>query len=205
MSYQPEERYWTDYLRIALPVVGLLLMLGLFWYWASNVIGDSGNSNRPSPTAAVAIINAQTTTPTTQPTVDISAQPNVTATTAGNPGVATETTGTTGNSTSGNSANSGNSSANSGNASNAANSSGNGSNPSKFNVDDTVQTNTDSVRMRDDHSTSGAVVETLSTGSQLIVTGPGIKDGDYIWVPVTDATDSSVKGYVAEDFLEAVP
>ena len=27
MSYQPEERYWTDYLRIAFPVLGLLLLL----------------------------------------------------------------------------------------------------------------------------------------------------------------------------------
>ena len=28
VSYQPEERYWTDYLRIALPVFGLLLLIG---------------------------------------------------------------------------------------------------------------------------------------------------------------------------------
>ena len=66
MSYQPEERYWTDYLRIALPVVGLLLMLGLFWYWASKVIGDNGNSPKPTATVQVAVITAEAPTATTQ-------------------------------------------------------------------------------------------------------------------------------------------
>ena len=40
MSYESEERYWTDYLRVALPVSGLLLMLALFWWWAQQFIGD---------------------------------------------------------------------------------------------------------------------------------------------------------------------
>lgn len=39
-GYQEEERYWTDYLRIAAPVVGVILMLGLVWFWVANMLGD---------------------------------------------------------------------------------------------------------------------------------------------------------------------
>ena len=47
-SYYTEERYWTDYLRIAAPVLGVILMLGLLWFWISNLIGKPAS---PTPTA----------------------------------------------------------------------------------------------------------------------------------------------------------
>jgi hypothetical protein len=218
VSYQPEERYWTDYLRIALPVVGLLLMLGLFWYWASNVIGDSGNSNKPSPTAQVAIINAQTPTVTNTPVVDVNAQANLTPTTAppNNGGPASEATSTTGgnaasnnsganssnSSDTGNAADTGNTTANSGNSSDTGNSSGSTENPSKFNKGDTVVTN-DSVNMRSDHTTAADVVEPLDPGVQLNVIGDaGVKDGDYVWIQVEDPSSGS-SGWVADQFVDA--
>lgn len=55
MSQPSEERYWTDYLRIALPVLGLLLLIGLLWFWASALIGG------PSSTPPVATVVAQVT------------------------------------------------------------------------------------------------------------------------------------------------
>ena len=42
-GYQPEERYWTDYLRIAAPVVGVILMLGLVWFWVANMLSDDND------------------------------------------------------------------------------------------------------------------------------------------------------------------
>ena len=63
MSYQPEERYWTDYLRIALPVIGLLLLIGLLWYWASALIGDGGDQPPPTPDLAAVITPVNEATP----------------------------------------------------------------------------------------------------------------------------------------------
>lgn len=68
-QHQPEERYWTDYLRIALPVIGLLLMIGLLWYWATQLIGDSPETTDPA-TEGVGLVS-EGTPPPTQPTVQI--------------------------------------------------------------------------------------------------------------------------------------
>lgn len=82
-AYQSEERYWTDYLRIALPIAGLLLLLSVFWYWASSFIGDDSNGTQtpvvavnvtpesqvsPTPTLQEAIVLSTPTTGIEQPT-----------------------------------------------------------------------------------------------------------------------------------------
>lgn len=83
-QHQPEERYWTDYLRIALPVIGLLLMIGLLWFWATQLIGDSPETTDPAteevglvsegtavPTEAVVQTEGQTTQPGDDSTIGI--------------------------------------------------------------------------------------------------------------------------------------
>lgn len=77
VSYQPEERYWTDYLRIALPVIGLLLLIGLLWYWASALIGDGGSEVSPTPELAAVItpVNEATPAPPTATAVVIAPTP----------------------------------------------------------------------------------------------------------------------------------
>lgn len=210
MSYQPEERYWTDYLRIALPVVGLLLMLGLFWYWASNVIGDSGNSNKPTSVAQV-VMTANTATATAPALLNIGttapAVPTATvASAAGNSGPATEANGANGANSASNGTNAGTTAA--GNA--AGNTSGNtatgnssSGNPSKYAKGDTVTTNSD-VRMRADHNATAAILEDISSGTQLNVTGDGVKDGEFIWIPVDDPSTSQ-SGWVADTFVDMTP
>lgn len=47
ISFQPEERYWTDYLRILLPVAGLLILVGLLWWWATEIIGGPTGTEPP--------------------------------------------------------------------------------------------------------------------------------------------------------------
>jgi hypothetical protein len=218
VSYQPEERYWTDYLRIALPVVGLLLMLGLFWYWASKVIGDTGNSAKPTATAQVAVITAAAPTATTPALVQLTPQPAETATNAAGP--ATESNSTAANganaATNGNTANpttssgtsnaSGNSSGNA-NGNSSANSSGgnssSGSNPSQFKKGDTVVTNTGDVNLRADHTTDSEAIDSLAEGTELNVIGDaGVKEGGYTWIQVQDPSTGN-EGWVADSLVSA--
>jgi hypothetical protein len=65
-QHQPEERYWTDYLRIALPVIGLLLMIGLLWYWATQLIGDTPETTEPA-TEEIGLVSQSTPEPTEDP------------------------------------------------------------------------------------------------------------------------------------------
>src|SRR3954469_12376428 len=62
VSDQSEDRYWTDYVRVATPIVGLLLLLGVFWYWANSLIG--ADSSTLPPTAVLTVIPDDTPTPT---------------------------------------------------------------------------------------------------------------------------------------------
>ncbi len=64
-GYQPEERYWTDYLRIAAPVVGVILMLGLVWFWVANMLSDDNDETAADDTdTAGPVIPTETETPT---------------------------------------------------------------------------------------------------------------------------------------------
>jgi hypothetical protein len=72
VSYESEDRYWTDYLRVALPVIGLLLMLALFWWWAQQFIGDDGGAGDLAQATQSAIVaTAPAPTPTNTVAVDI--------------------------------------------------------------------------------------------------------------------------------------
>jgi hypothetical protein len=44
-SYYEEERYWTDYLRIAAPILGVIVLVILLWFWIANFLGDDGDDD----------------------------------------------------------------------------------------------------------------------------------------------------------------
>ena len=72
IQFQPEERYWTEYLRIALPIIGLLLMIGLFWFWAAELTDDDGGPDDPVGTevpGTTEIITPESTPRPTDPPV----------------------------------------------------------------------------------------------------------------------------------------
>jgi hypothetical protein len=93
-TYYPEERYWTDYLRIAAPVLGVIILLAIAWFWLSHLIGDGNNGSAvditPSSSSNPALLASPTaTTPAGTPMVVATA----TSTSAsGTPSTSTEIT-----------------------------------------------------------------------------------------------------------------
>lgn len=179
VSYQREdERYWTDYLRVALPIVGLLLLFGLLWFWLSSIIGDD-NNDKPTATAtaAVALITQPAPTATAVAVAGITptVQTNPPTQVAGEPTTPPEQTATEAPAQAG-----------------------------TFKKGDLVVT-TDSVRLRSDPSTASDdnILESLEKGTELQIASSTSKDADgYTWWKVTD-TASDVTGWVVEDFIEA--
>jgi hypothetical protein len=183
VSYQPEERYWTDYLRIALPVVGLLLMLGLFWYWASAVIGDDDeNQPTPRPTNEVAVITEPVPTNTTQPQVELNPQtitPEPTPRPTDDPNT-TEDDATE----------------EATEPPDEENSPGKG-----FSAGDSVVVASEA-NLRADGSLEAEVIDQLPEGTELEVISEAVESGGYFWLEVR-VTETDQEGYIADEFIEA--
>jgi hypothetical protein len=189
-GYQPDERYWTDYLRIAFPVIGILLMLGLFWFWANELIGDD-DGNNPTPTTIVGQNTNPTSSPTGEanspplteetPTEQADAEPTGTQDTEAQP---TRTPRTAENSPTPDEGD------------DDSGSSGD------FAEGDVVVTSDAGVRFRSEPALDdGNVIAELPEGTELTVTGPPEEDSDgNVFVPVED--EDGEAGYVSADFVE---
>lgn len=60
----PDDRYWTDYLRIALPVIGLLLVIAVFWFWAQQLIDNNGEDTPATEPGLAEVVETATVAPT---------------------------------------------------------------------------------------------------------------------------------------------
>lgn len=171
-----------------LPVVGLLLLLGLFWYWASTLIGDD-NDSPESPTAAVVI----TQMPSVEtPTQETNIVPDESTQTADN----AQPTNTPQDAASGDETP----------TEEATTDAGNGDQPvsDAFAVDDVVVTN-DSANLRTDPTADSDAVTVLAAGTELIVIGGPEADEsveDRIWWQVRDEATGD-EGWVVEDAIDA--
>lgn len=184
VHFQPEERYWTEYLRIALPIIGLLLMIGLFWYWASQLAGNGNNGDDPvsteSPGTVELIAQESTPAPTVQvidqPTQELAEPPASTPDQAGETDAPVdpepEETPVPDEETA----------------------------AGDFASGDFVVT-TDGVRMRSDGTTSAEIVQELPAGEVLEVQSGPVEADDYTWYEVI-ISDTNEAGWVASEFFE---
>ncbi len=202
------ERYWTDYLRIALPIIGLILMLSVFIFWVGSIINDNNGNGDVTPTGEVAL---STTTPVP------GAANNVTATVPPAQSAAPSTAGGAGASPSEaasdqpatepttppdeTASTAPDQQPTDQPSTDAAVTETPADGGATFAVDDSVVTS-QSVNLRSEASNAddGTILRTLDAGAELTIIGEPENDGEFDWYPVSDADG---KGYVREDFLEA--
>ena len=202
------QRYWTDYLRIALPIIGLILMLSVFIFWVGSIINGNDGNGAVTPTGEVAL---STTTPVP------GAANNVTATVAPAQSAAASSAGDAGSSpteTASDQPTAEPTTTPDESASTApdqqptdqpspdeAPTETPGSGAAAFAVDDAVVT-TESVNLRSVAASTdeGTIIRILDAGADLTIIGEPENDGEFDWYPVSDADG---KGYVREDYLKA--
>lgn len=200
VSYQPEERYWTDYLRVALPVVGLLLMLGLFLFWANKLIDPGDDSSGPavviSETETAEVIGAASPIATATVAPDLTANAGAEPTTApADQGAAVATA------TSAPAAAAEDPTA----TAEAAGTDGGDTADAEFQIDQSVQVNDTTVNLRAEANTTADVVMVLDELQQMTVIDGPVEGETYFWYQVQfeDADGETVQGWVASDFIEA--
>ncbi len=201
------ERYWTDYLRIALPIIGLILMLSVFIFWVGSIIDGNNDDADVTPTGEVAL---STTTPvpgagavTATVAPAQSAAPNngdegsSSPSEAASEQPATEPTSTPDAAATTPPESEATDEVPPDEATQAAPGDSGG-----FAVDDAVTITQDGVALRPEASVDGEPIVRLDTGTPLtIVSGPEA-GGDFEWYEVK--TMDGETGWIAADFLTAV-
>jgi outer membrane biosynthesis protein TonB len=193
VSYQREERYWTDYVRVATPIVGLLLLLGVFWYWASSLIGADSEEPPPTTVASITVVAdpTDTPTPTEEPVIEednpeptateAEAEPTEEATEEPTAEERPERTPT---------------------EEEPAEEPTEEVSEGRFAEGEVILSMDDNVNMRDQPSTAGEIVEVLSLDQELTVLDGQPREGDgYVWWNV-QSNDSGNTGWVVDDWLK---
>ena len=193
-QHQPEERYWTDYLRIALPVIGLLLMIGLLWFWATQLIGDNPETTDPA-TEEVGLVSQSTPAPTEQP-----AQVQGETTQPGGSTIGIGDAASTPAAQSQPTEEPSSGDDQSGAETNPDTTTGDTANDAIFASGDPVVVNEEGVNVRPDPSVTGDPITMLNAGDELtIASGPVDAEGYTWWEVILPNGDS---GWVVQDFID---
>ena len=189
-NYYPEERYWTDYLRIAAPILGVILMVFLFWWWISNFIGDDDNDDGS--------IAGQDNTPVTIPTVGNTPEPEQEVTPAdGTPGIVFPGDGTPGAEDQEPTTPAGQATTPPGEEEESP-ATGEIYNGATVEVTNTGGTG---VNVRSLPSTEGEIITVFLDGTVLTVIGESVEAEGFTWWPVSG---DGVEGYVVQEYLALI-
>ena len=177
-NYYDEERYWTDYIRIAAPILGVIVLVILLWFWIASFLGDDDNDPNDAASGTTTALPTLASTPAETPDTGATPSPPGPAPTATTPGTggtavptATEDTG----------------------------------GPTDIYLGATVEVaNTDGtgVNVRETASTSSAILTVFLDGTQsLVIDGPVEAEG-FIWWQVTG--NEVAAGWIVADYLVVI-
>lgn len=201
-SYQPEERYWTDYLRIALPVIGIILMLGLLWIWASQLLGDDTPAGDDTQEDSIALVSTQTPDPNAINTEPTGASTPDTNTSAGQIPIPGQTTPAAGETDAPFNPTTQDPPAGGDDQTEAEEPAAEEPTTDEIALDSQVEI-VEEVNVRPSAGTTEAPIRTAAIGeTAVVISGPEEADGFVWWELVFDDGSS---GFVAEDFLELIP
>jgi len=183
LDYYTEERYWTDYVRIGLPILGVILILLVALLWIIPLFGGDDDDDDGSlgangtPQATLPVIQPSVTTTTgasgeETPRITLTTQPGTTPP-AGDPTPTTETT----------------------QPPPAGGEIYNGA------IVAVANTGGAGVNMRSFASVDGEIVAVVLDGTELTVIGEAEAADGYVWWPVEGESGS---GYIVEDFLTLI-
>ncbi len=183
-NYYEEERYWTDYLRIALPILGVVVLVILLWFWIANFLGDddNGDGSAASGTSTEAILPTISSSPAATQTISGSVSPPPVAPTATSGGTGAATATTPG----------------------GATPPPNGEKVPIY-LGATVEVaNTDGagVNVRLEASTSSEVLAVFLDGTEIQVIGGPIESEDFVWWQISGNEINS--GWIVDEYLVVV-
>lgn len=210
-SVQPEGRYWTDYLRIALPVIGIILMLGLLWVWASSILGDD-SENVDNPDDNIALVETETPDPNAvNPNLVNESTPDANQPSTGEIPISGQSTPASNDapfnptdlSSTGTNTEAGETQTTEEEQPTAPPETETEGGGGEIAVDATVRITEDNVNVREATTIEGEPIRTAMAGEEaVVVSGPEEAEGFVWWQVVFDGGEG---GYVVEDYLEVVP
>ncbi|MEX1158920.1 MAG: SH3 domain-containing protein [Thermomicrobiales bacterium] len=181
LDYYTEERYWTDYVRIGLPILGVILILLVALLWIipffggddddDDALGASGTATTTIPVIGPDATPTAQAGSTTTPRIMLTSQPGAT-TPAGTDGEPTETTAPVEPPPDGDIFN--------GATVAVANTGGTG------------------VNMRASPSVDGEIVTVVLDGTEFLTTGEAEEADGFLWWPVEGEAGA---GYIVADYL----
>lgn len=181
-NYYEEERYWTDYLRIAAPVLGVIVLVVLLWFWIASFLGDDDeNGDTAGATATTELPTFEATPDATNDGAATQSPPAAATTPAPGQSTATVPAGEPTEPTDGNGA------------------------PTEIYLGATVEvTGTDGagLNVRSEPTTGAEVLTVFLDGTQVeVIDGPVEAEG-FVWWQI--AGNEVAAGWIVSDFVVVV-